>query len=334
MSLYFVYQHNNPLSNILKVGYMSTTNIQHIISRYKTYYGSDISVYMFVSSEPRLMEATFKSVFKEQHVELEFYDSTHLVHYTRWAATYANAAPIYGVGFHKWERMRTDDCPQAMIVEAPAMNVEAPAMNVEAPALNVEAPAMNLEPPVLKHFGAPAIKPSRPRVYSADDVFVEPYAIKCWLNEYIRKIKGFPTKDAFNYSTIQVKDYYSVETILNTFNVYVSLYISAWFSPEKKHYETQEEDPLKCLLIDFIRDEEFDEEFDAENDVFGPDYNYYSAQTQINKYTVSARLNITLHPCDDDDDLYTDDTPYGRRRRQMYSELGLTKKCRRSILNL
>jgi hypothetical protein len=107
MSLYFVY--NMPQ---LKVGYMSTTNIERIISRYKTYCGSNISVYMFIASDPRLAEAQFKSHFKEQHVELEFYDSTHFLEYVRWATEYTNSVPIVGDGKVKKRTSNVlSDCP-------------------------------------------------------------------------------------------------------------------------------------------------------------------------------------------------------------------------------
>jgi hypothetical protein len=99
---------------MLKVGYMSTANIQKIVSRYKTYYGSEVSVFVFVSSDPRLMEAKFKSVFKEQHMELEFYDSTHLIHYIRWATTYANADPICADGRIKRKRNLENDLPEPL----------------------------------------------------------------------------------------------------------------------------------------------------------------------------------------------------------------------------
>ena len=100
MSLYFMYNHSS-VDNVMKIGYMSTTNIKHIMGRYSTGCGSNIMVFMFLNAEPRLMESNFKKYFEKQHLELEFYDSAHLVHYIRWATEYSNSLPIVGDGKFK-----------------------------------------------------------------------------------------------------------------------------------------------------------------------------------------------------------------------------------------
>jgi hypothetical protein len=62
-----------------------------------------MEVKLFVSSDPRLME----SVFKEQHMELEFYN---LIHYIR----YANADPICADGRIKRKRNLEKDLPEPL----------------------------------------------------------------------------------------------------------------------------------------------------------------------------------------------------------------------------
>ena len=101
MSLYFMYNYSSN-RNIMKVGYMSTVKIKQIMGRYATSCGRDIMVFMFSDHEPRLMETNFKKHFEKQHVELEFYDSNHLLHYIRWATEYTNSPPIVGDGRLKY----------------------------------------------------------------------------------------------------------------------------------------------------------------------------------------------------------------------------------------
>lgn len=100
MSFYFMYDakqcgtHNA----LLKIGYMSTTNIKHIISRYATGCGYNIIVHQFLDSEPRVMESKFKEFFKNHHIQLEFYDATRYHEYIHWCINYTKSSPIVGYG--------------------------------------------------------------------------------------------------------------------------------------------------------------------------------------------------------------------------------------------
>ena len=71
MSFYLMNNHSS-LRNILKIGYMSTTNIKHIISRYATGCGNNITVFQFLDHDPKHMETLFKKQFEPQNVELSF----------------------------------------------------------------------------------------------------------------------------------------------------------------------------------------------------------------------------------------------------------------------
>lgn len=97
MSFYFMYDAKQSI-NLLKIGYMSTTKIQQIISRYATGCGYDIIVYQFVDSEPKLMETKFKEHFRTHHIELEFYDASHHYEYLHWCLNYTKSSPIIGYG--------------------------------------------------------------------------------------------------------------------------------------------------------------------------------------------------------------------------------------------
>lgn len=82
--------------NQLKIGYMSTTNISTIMSRYQTACGDDIIVYQFLDSNPKQMEFEFKKHFQAQHVKLEFYDAARHYEYLHWCLNYTNTAPVIG----------------------------------------------------------------------------------------------------------------------------------------------------------------------------------------------------------------------------------------------
>ena len=75
--MYDAKQSANDSKTLLKIGYMSTVNIQQIVSRYATGCGQNIIVYQFLDSEPKEMETKFKKHFRAHHVELEFYDASH-----------------------------------------------------------------------------------------------------------------------------------------------------------------------------------------------------------------------------------------------------------------
>lgn len=101
MSFYFMYdakQSANDSKTLLKIGYMSTVNIQQIISRYATGCGQNIIVYQFLDSEPKTMETKFKKHFRAHHVELEFYDASHHYDYLHWCLNYTKLSPIIGYG--------------------------------------------------------------------------------------------------------------------------------------------------------------------------------------------------------------------------------------------
>tara|TARA_B100001250_G_scaffold413536_1_gene447996 strand:- start:1286 stop:1969 length:684 start_codon:yes stop_codon:yes gene_type:complete len=96
--MYDAKQSANDSKTLLKIGYMSTVNIQQIISRYATGCGQNIIVYQFLDSEPKEMEAKFKKHFRAHHVELEFYDASHHYDYLHWCLNYTKSSPIIGYG--------------------------------------------------------------------------------------------------------------------------------------------------------------------------------------------------------------------------------------------
>lgn len=100
MSFYFMYDAKQCGTDnaLLKIGYMSTTNIKHIISRYATGCGYNIIVHQFLDSEPRVMESKFKEFFKNHHIQLEFYDATRYHDYIHWCINYTKSSPIVGYG--------------------------------------------------------------------------------------------------------------------------------------------------------------------------------------------------------------------------------------------
>ena len=97
MSFYFMKNYSCS-RNLLKIGYMSTTSIKNIISRYATGCGNNITVFQFPDSDPRQMEQQFKTRFRSHHVELEFFDSNHFFDYLAWCTAYTKASPIVGDG--------------------------------------------------------------------------------------------------------------------------------------------------------------------------------------------------------------------------------------------
>lgn len=97
MSFYFMYDAKQT-TKLLKIGYMSTTNIQQIVSRYATGCGYDIIVYQFLDSEPKVMESKFKEHFRKHHIELEFYDASHHYEYLHWCLNYTKVSPVIGYG--------------------------------------------------------------------------------------------------------------------------------------------------------------------------------------------------------------------------------------------
>ena len=100
MSFYMM-NNNSSTRNILKIGYMSTTNIKHIISRYATGCGNNITVFQFLDHDPKRMETLFKSRFEQQNVELEFFDSAFFFKYLEWCMDYTKSSPITGYGKFK-----------------------------------------------------------------------------------------------------------------------------------------------------------------------------------------------------------------------------------------
>lgn len=100
MSFYMMNNHSST-RNILKIGYMSTTNIKQIISRYATGCGNNITVFQFLDHDPKRMETLFKSRFEQQNVELEFFDSAFFFQYLEWCMDYTKSSPITGYGKFK-----------------------------------------------------------------------------------------------------------------------------------------------------------------------------------------------------------------------------------------
>jgi hypothetical protein len=130
MSFYFMYDAKQCGTDnaLLKIGYMSTTNIKHIISRYATGCGYNIIVHQFLDSEPRVMESKFKEFFKNHHIQLEFYDATRYHEYIHWCINYTKLSPIIGYGElccvsnveTKSVGTQCDDVPSTVVLEPPS----------------------------------------------------------------------------------------------------------------------------------------------------------------------------------------------------------------------
>ena len=97
MHLYLV---ANPYNNngVIKVGYMSDRRPERIVSRYKTYYGSDTTVMCWKCSNAARLEKQFKERFAPERLELELYDTRFVVRYVHWITTTTRAAPIVCTG--------------------------------------------------------------------------------------------------------------------------------------------------------------------------------------------------------------------------------------------
>ena len=84
------------VGQILKIGWNTTMNLTDILTKYSTEFGQNITVFMFRHPEAQIMKTNFEKYFKNQHVKLDFFSSSHLIHYIRWFTDYTNASPIVG----------------------------------------------------------------------------------------------------------------------------------------------------------------------------------------------------------------------------------------------
>ena len=96
----YLYLVANPYNNngVIKVGYMSDRRPERIVSRYKTYYGSDTTVMCWKCSNAARLEKQFKERFGPERLELELYDTRFVVRYVHWITTTTRAAPIVCTG--------------------------------------------------------------------------------------------------------------------------------------------------------------------------------------------------------------------------------------------
>ena len=83
---------------VIKVGYMSDRRPERILSRYKTYYGSNTTVMCWKCSNAARLEQQFKTRFVAERVELELYDARFVVRYVHWITTTTRTAPIVCTG--------------------------------------------------------------------------------------------------------------------------------------------------------------------------------------------------------------------------------------------
>lgn len=95
----YVYIVSNPFMQhkIVKIGYMSTRP-ETILSRYKTYYGMKTTVMCWFSKDAISLEKQFMNEFKLNHVEMELYDATYVMHYIHWLTTTTQSTPYVCTG--------------------------------------------------------------------------------------------------------------------------------------------------------------------------------------------------------------------------------------------
>ena len=98
MHLYLVANPYNDNNGVIKVGYMSDRRPERIVSRYKTYYGSNTTVMCWKCSNGARLEQQFKARFVDERLELELYDARFVVRYVHWVTTTTGTAPIVCTG--------------------------------------------------------------------------------------------------------------------------------------------------------------------------------------------------------------------------------------------
>lgn len=98
MHLYLVANPYNDNHGVIKVGYMSDRRPERIVSRYKTYYGSNTTVMCWKCSNGARLEQQFKARFVDERLELELYDARFVVRYVHWVTTTTRTSPIVCTG--------------------------------------------------------------------------------------------------------------------------------------------------------------------------------------------------------------------------------------------
>lgn len=95
----YIYIVSNPFmqNQVIKVGYMSARP-EHILSRYKTYYGMKTTVMCWFSKDAISLEKQFMNEFKHNHIEMELYDASHVLHYIHWLTTITQMTPYICTG--------------------------------------------------------------------------------------------------------------------------------------------------------------------------------------------------------------------------------------------
>lgn len=114
MSFYMMYQkYYSKSANSIKIGYMSTTNVKNIMTRYVTGCGNNVTVYQFLDSNPKHMETEFKKHFKEHVVNNEFYKLSDFFDYMEWCMDYTKSAPVVGYSKYKCVSKLESQQPQS-----------------------------------------------------------------------------------------------------------------------------------------------------------------------------------------------------------------------------
>jgi hypothetical protein len=98
MHLYLVTNPYTQQDGVIKVGYMSARRPDRIVSRYKTYYGSNTTVMCWKCTNAAQLEKQFKARFFAERLELELYDARFVVRYIHWITITTRSAPFVCTG--------------------------------------------------------------------------------------------------------------------------------------------------------------------------------------------------------------------------------------------
>jgi hypothetical protein len=118
----YLYLVTNPYNNngVIKVGYMSDRRPERIVSRYKTYYGTNTTVMCWKCPNAARLEQQFKARFVAEWLELELYDARFVVRYVHWVTTTTRTAPFVCTGTFMPKRlMMPADCYTTEVISEP-----------------------------------------------------------------------------------------------------------------------------------------------------------------------------------------------------------------------
>jgi hypothetical protein len=119
MHLYLVANPYNDNHGVIKVGYMSDRRPERIVSRYKTYYGSNTTVMCWKCSNGARLEQQFKARFVDERLELELYDARFVVRYVHWVTTTTGTAPIVCTGTFMPKHIMPNEHPTNEVISEP-----------------------------------------------------------------------------------------------------------------------------------------------------------------------------------------------------------------------